>query len=202
MRLYHGVGFIGRAVVRIEPNRCCGKSGSEVADRRIGRTARHGAGLRPIHQRSEVERALLLTVVSADKLRGGAGLLEGFSDYDSDGLMVVLDLRTTEQLGYVEVTLVELACIVGRDDDEHTGGGFGLAEVDALDPSLGDRRADDIAVGLVRRDVVPFIGVRRGAGNLERTVDAADGLPITLSWSIGLVVAAVSNFMMSALRLS
>jgi hypothetical protein len=55
---------------------------------------------------------------------------------------------------------------------------------------------------LVRRDVVPFIGVRRGAGNLERTVDAADGLPITLSWSIGLVVAAVSNFMMSALRLS
>ncbi len=45
----------------------------------------------------------------------------------------------------------------------------------ALDPSLGDRRADDIAVGLVQRDVVPFIGVRRGAGDLKRTVDAADG---------------------------
>ena len=70
------------------------------------------------------------------------------------------------------------------------------AQVDRRDPALGDGRADDVAVGGVRRGIVPLVGVAaRCRVVLSGPSMRSSGRPTTFSWSIGLVVAGVSNFM-------
>ena len=88
----------------------------------------------------------------------------------------MLDLGAAEQLRGVEPALVELAGIVGRDDGEHAGHSLGVGEIDRGDSSLGNRRADHIAIGRVRNDIVAFVSIARAAGGLERTIDAIGGL--------------------------
>jgi len=56
-----------------------------------------------------VKSAVRADVIDFDQLRCGTGLLEGLRDDDGDGLVIVLDLGTSQQLGGVEIALVELA---------------------------------------------------------------------------------------------
>ena len=75
----------------------------------------------------------------------------------------------------VEFALAELAGVLRGHDGDHARRGLGRGEVHRSDAALGDGRADDVTVRLVRRHVVPLVGVGRGAGGFQRTIDAIDG---------------------------
>ena len=173
VRLHHRVRLIGRRVGCVELDRRCGEGAGEIARRRVGRAAETRLVLdRGVLRRRKIERAVGRRIIDADELRGRARLLEGFGDDERDGLVIMLDLGAAEQLGGVVVALAELAGVLRRDDRQHAGRRLGVFQIDRRDAALGDGCADHIAVGLVGDDIVPLIGVGRGARGLERTVDA------------------------------
>ena len=133
-------------------------------------------------------------------MRRGARLLERLGHDDRDGLVVVLDLGAAQQQRSVEFALAELAGILRRDDGDHAGRGFGSGEIHRDDAALGDGRADDVAIGLVRHHVVPIVGIGRGAGRLERAVDAVDGLADDLQLVDGIGGGGRVEFHESAFR--
>ena len=174
VRLHHGVGVIGGGVGLVQLDRGGGESGVEVADTGVGialagrRRAVLGAG--------QVEAALGALVLDLDQVGGGAGLLEGLGDHDGHGLMVVLDLRTAQEVGGVEVALGQLAGVGGVDDRQHARRGLGAGQIHRDDAAFGDGGAQGVAVGDVLQGVVALIGVGRRAGGLQRAVDAVGRL--------------------------
>ena len=131
VRLHHRMRLVGRGVGRIELDRRGRERAGEVADCRIGRAAKARLrGRQPMSLAAARSNAPFgRGVVDADQLRRGARLLERFGDHDGDGLVIVVDLRAAEQLGGVELALVELAGVLRRDDRDHAGRGFGRAQV-------------------------------------------------------------------------
>jgi hypothetical protein len=88
------VCLIGRRVDRVDLDRSRGKGAGEIADSGIGKAARPGSGFCCLC-------ALGAQVIDADQLRSGARLFEGLSENDGDRLMIVVDVRASEQLGNV-----------------------------------------------------------------------------------------------------
>jgi hypothetical protein len=105
-----------------------------------------------------------------------ARLFEAFRHDHRHGLIVMLDLRTGEQSGGNAFRFGDLARIFMGDDCYDPGRLARFGQVDRGDPSLGDRAADDEAIGLVGRDVVPLIGIRCRSGHLEPAFDPVGGL--------------------------
>src|SRR4051794_14549783 len=92
----------------------------------------------------------------------------------------MLDLRSAEEIGGVVLALAELSHLLARflggHDGEHAGCCFRLGEVHRGDAPLGDRGANDIAIGGVLDPQMMLVGVRRGTGGLGRTVDPVERL--------------------------
>jgi hypothetical protein len=152
------------------------KAPGEVAD--LGRRAAcsfGGPAGRPVLLRRPGRTALGFLRTHLDQLRRRARLLEGLGDHERDGLVVVLDLRAAQQFGGVALALAELAGILAVTIAS-TPGARARRRVHRGDAALGDARADDIAIGLVGRDIVLLIGIGRRAGGLARAVDAVDRL--------------------------
>ncbi|MCY1369552.1 hypothetical protein D9M69_565990 [compost metagenome] len=90
--------------------------------------------------------------------------------------MIVVDVGTAEQLGDVEFALAQLPGVLGGNDSQYTRSCLRSPYVDRCDASLGDARADHIAISLVCDDVMPIGRIRGGASRLQWSVDAIDGL--------------------------
>ena len=170
-RLHHRMCFVGRGVALVQLHRRDVEGAFEIADlgavrRAIARQRRPGRDLR------EIEAALAIGIAGADQTGSGTGLFEGFSHDDRDRLMVMRDFAPPEQGSIVEIA----ACyrlVLGRGDDrDHAGRAARIVEIHRANPALGDPRPDNPAIGLIRRDIVPFGGVGRAARDLERAVDA------------------------------
>ena len=74
------------------------------------------------------------------------------------------------------------------------GAAFAAARsIEAMRP-LAMPSGDDVAVRLVRDDVVPVVRVGRGAGGLERAVDAIDGLADDLELVDGVLRGGLVEF--------
>jgi len=71
-------------------------------------------------------------------------------------------------LGGLEFALGDFPGFWRGDDGEQARGGLRRRQVHGNDASLRDRRADDVAVGLVRDHVMAVHRVRRGAGGSVR----------------------------------
>src|ERR1700722_18953040 len=171
MWLHHRMGLIRCCVGRVKLNRRCQEGGSEVTDRGIRRTTGHTMRLCLGHRFCEVKRTFCPDVVDLDKTGGGACLFKGLAHNDRDGLVVMFDLRTTEQLSSVEFALVEPAGTIRGDDGEHTSGRLRGTEIHRRDPTLCDCGTDYVPIGRLRRHVVAFIGIRRRTAYLETAVD-------------------------------
>ena len=196
MRLHHGVRLVGRAVGLIELDRRSGKRAGEIAGRRIGGTAEARLRFfRGVFRRCEVEGAVGRNVVDADELRSGARLLECFRNDECNRLMIMLNVRAAEKLRRVARSLLQFSGILCGHDGKHAGRGLGLAQIHPGNAAFGDRRADDITVGLVGDDIVPLVGIWRGAGGLQRTIDAIDGMADDFELIDRVVVAGLSNLM-------
>ena len=128
-----------------------------------------------ILRRRQVEPAFGADIGDANQLCGGTGLFEGVCYDNRDGLVIVVDLGTTKKFGGVVGAFAELAGIFRGDDGEHPRCNLGLAEVDRGNAPFGNGRANHIATGLVGNDVVPVIGIRRGARRFEPTIDPVGG---------------------------
>jgi hypothetical protein len=85
--------------------------------------------------------------------------------------MVMRDVRASKQWSRIGGAFAELAGILRRHDGEHARQSRCGRGVDRQDSAFRDCRADDIAIGRVRRDVVALVSVRRAAGRLQRSID-------------------------------
>ena len=171
--LHHRVRLVRCRVRGIELDGCFGKRAGKIACGRVGRSAKTRLVLdRGVLRAREIERASGLRIGYPNQRGGGARLFERLGNDERDCLVIMLNLRAAEQVGDIVVALIELAGVVRRHDRQHAGRGLGGLQIDGRDAALGDGRADHIAVGLIGDDVVPLVGIRRGAGGFQRTVDA------------------------------
>lgn len=85
--------------------------------------------------------------------------------------MIMMDVAAAEQRGIIHHALADRLGIGGGDDRDHARRRARETGVHRRDPSLGDGRSDDEAIGLVGDDIMAFGGIGRLAGGLERAVD-------------------------------
>ena len=176
------MALIGCAVSLIVLDRCCGEGGLEVADPLDWRRGaallaaatlqRGGLGLG-----GEVELAYGPSVIDLDQVGTCACLLERLGDHHRDRLVIVLDIPATEQVRRVVLAEGQLGHVQRRHHREHARRRLRPLDVHRADTPFGDARAQDMAVGLVRRDVVPFVRVGGSAANLAWTIDAVGWPP-------------------------
>ena len=129
-----------------------------------------------------------IVVVDPHLLGRVGGLMGGLGHDHRHRLAVVADLAFGQDgvVGnYVAEAAAEVAQVVGGDDGDHTGGGFGLGPVDASDVRVGPLGADHRGVGHVRDrrvdcvaspagDLLPGVAPRRGlAGHRSSSAAAA-----------------------------
>ena len=178
VRLHHRVRLVRRRVGRVELDRRRGEGAGEVADRAC-RAARRTLARRlrrvlaPRRGRTRPSRARTRRAPGAPP-RAPARTSRPRRPRSPGGSAGSPGRRAA--CAVLKLPLPSLPAFSRRDDRDHAGRGLRGGEVHRDDAALGDGRADDVAVGLVRDDVVPVVGVRRGAGRLERAVDAVDGL--------------------------
>ena len=174
-----------RLVGGVDLDRRGGEGGVEIADRRVGldeaahRLRRDGlAG-----DRAYAAGGIRVFGVAHPDARGGiARRLETLGDDQGDGLAIEADAVVGEhrprraidvegRLHLVEGEILGLFRRVEmRHHQEHAGQALGLRDIDGGDPALGDRGADDEAIGGLALAGI-FIGIAGAARDLERTVD-------------------------------
>lgn len=120
--------------------------------------------------------AHVAAVVHLDQLTGRACLLKCLRYHHRNCLVVVLNLRTTQQLGRIELALLQLAGVLRSDDAEHAGRIARSTQINTANRALGNAGADHVAIGRLAGQVMMLVRVRRHAGGLERAVDAVDRL--------------------------
>jgi hypothetical protein len=123
--------LVGRRVGLVKLHRRRIECGQKVAHLRIGRIAaaivlRRFCG---ILDSRKIERALRLLVFDPHQLRGGARLFERLGNDQRDCLVVMLDFRTGQQFGYIEIALAELAGVLRRYDRQDARGCPGSAQI-------------------------------------------------------------------------
>ena len=121
------------------------------------------------------------SVADTDQSGGGAGLLEGFGNYEGDGepeiahrVGIERGLGAREAIRQINRTPRGLRRrIVLGQDEQHAGRALCIAHSDADDAALSDRRRHDETIrGLALYRV--FKGVLCLAGHLQRAVDAIE----------------------------
>ncbi len=175
VRLHHRVRMIGCAVFGIQLHWRRREGSVEVADVAIGRVALlghrgAGAGL------FQVVGAHVTAVIDLDQLAGRTRLLEGFRHHHCNGLVVMRDLGTAQELGGVELALLQLAGVLRSHDAQHAWRLACRTQIDTADGALGDACAHHMPVSGLARQVMMFVGIRRLPGGLEWPVDTVDGL--------------------------
>ncbi|MNV79198.1 hypothetical protein D3C71_1727390 [compost metagenome] len=103
-------------------------------------------------------------------------MFERLGDDDRDGLVVVLDVASAEQVRGVELPLFQVADIKRGDDAKHARRLFGRGTVDGGYLPFGDGGSDWITVGVTDVGIMPLIGIHGTAGDFQLTVDAVDWL--------------------------
>ena len=183
MRLHRRLVLIGRGVVRIDLRRRVGKTGFEIADGAVGghaavqATRVLGKGSRGV----EIVLARQGIVLDADHRGGGAGLFKRLGDHERDREAEIEHLVGVERgLGAREaVPQVHRSPwglgrrVVFGQYEQHARHDPSLARVDRDDAALGNRGADDEAIGggALRRI---FEGIGRSACHLQSAIDAID----------------------------
>ncbi|MNU80222.1 hypothetical protein D3C71_698460 [compost metagenome] len=173
VRLHHRVRLVGCRVHGVQAHGGMAIGAGEVARLAVGlaifRLGGAALGL------GQVEHTRLLDILDVKQLCGRAGLLEGFRHHQRDGLVVMFNVRPAQQLRRVHLAFAQLASRLGRDHGQHARCAPRGARVDRRDAPLGDGRADDMAVGRMRRGLVLFICIRRRARGFQGAVDAVRG---------------------------
>ena len=118
VRLHHGVALVRRRVDFIERHRRCRKCALEVADtlerRHIVAVVARGPCIRGLS--GEIEPSGTLSVLDTNQVRCSASLLECLGHNDRDCLMVVLNLRSAEQIGVIHAPSAEPRHIQRRNN--------------------------------------------------------------------------------------
>ena len=175
MGLHHRMGLIGRAVVDIELDRRVREGSGEIARRAVGILfARRLFGGR--HLSFQIESAFRSFIDDMDEACCSACLLESFGDDDGDSLMIMINLRATQQCGGVHLAFAKLTGIFSGHDRKHARRSLGGGQIDRCDPALCNGRTDDVAVGLIGHHIVLLICVACKASRLQRSVDTIDRL--------------------------
>jgi hypothetical protein len=143
----------------IELDRRRGERAGKIADRGLGRAAddtlrgdRRLLGLR------EIEAAVHFVVGHADQGGCRARLLERLGDDERNRLVVVLNIRSTQQPRGVAIGFPERPRVRSRDQCEEARRRARFAIVDRDDPAVRDAGADDIAVSRVPDGVMTLVG--------------------------------------------
>src|SRR5215212_11404941 len=172
MRLIgHGVGLVDFDLRSLEGL-------LEISDMRFGRASEFllRSNRSAVQLGGKIETTLAARIVDADQGGGRARLLESFSHHNGDRLMVVIDIRRRQHALDVELADTKLTGVVMCDESQYARSGLGPSGIDRRDPSLRDRRAENVAIGDVRRDIMMLVSVRRPPGGLELRLEAVDGL--------------------------
>ena len=175
-RLDHRVRFVGSGVVRVELHRSAGEGAGEVSDRGLRSHSGAFRRLACILDGREVVISLRSCVIHPHQMGRCARLFEGLRHHQRDRLVVVLDLGAAQEMGAVELSFAELAGILCCHDGQHARCGAYRREVHGDNAALGNGGPHDVPVRLVGDHVVPVLRIGRGAGRLERAVDAVDRL--------------------------
>ena len=138
---------VGRIELSPEPRECA----REIADCAVGRSAESCRGLAAPSQSSPGRtRPSRADIVHPHQLGGSARLLERLRDNDGDRPGGSARCPgPASSFAVFRLALSSLPAFSRGDDGEHAGSRPGAGQVDRSDATLGNGRADDIAIGLV-----------------------------------------------------
>lgn len=173
MRLHHRMAFVGRGIGRIDLNFGCGKRAVKISHSLAIGLAFFVFRKRGVWCEFRKVKSSRTTVIAGPyKRRGRSGLLKCFRDHARNRLMIMGNVASTEQRGVVGHAFANRLCFGRKDNSNDTRRCARCLGIHCRNPSLCDCRSDDIAIGLVRCDIVPFIGIGCLSGGLERPVNA------------------------------
>ena len=176
-RFHHRMRFVRRGISGIDLHGRAAESPIEIAQGVLHRfAAEAGADFGRAFDAGKIVNAIGGIVLRPDQARCGSGLFERFGHHDGDRLMVVGDVAAAEERRVIVGAGPNRLMFGRRNDRDDPGRPAGIAQLHRPDPALGNRRADDPAIGLTSGDIVPLCRIGRGARHLERPVDTRSGL--------------------------
>ena len=172
MRLHHRMAFVRRCICRVDLYFGCGERAVEVSKRlAIGLSVftLRKRGIR--REFRKIETSSRPVIGCADESGGGSCLLERLCYHACNCLVIMRNVTSTKQRGVVRHAFSDGFGFRRKHNGNYTRCRARIPCIHRGNPALGNGRADNVAICLIRHHIVPFIGIGRLPRRLERAVD-------------------------------